>query len=79
VAKRTLRPAAEVGHSVDMLAFDAARVLIKFGSANPDWDEWRNLKNALLKILPLLSNSARESVGATCSRFQAMVRSENEE
>lgn len=54
---------------IDTLAFCAARVLGKYGIETPDWDEWRDLKNALLEILPELSKETGNKVGFTCSEF----------
>jgi hypothetical protein len=52
---------------LDDLALNAARVLSKYG--NSDWDEWRDLKNSLLKIHPSLSEYAKQKVGYACSEF----------
>lgn len=56
--------------NVDDLAMCAARVLSKFGSHNPDWTEWRELKDALLKIQSELDDKyVQNSVGYACSAF----------
>ena len=43
--------------------------MVKYGTKTPDWDEWRDLKNALLKIHPSLKGQAKEQVGPACSTF----------
>ena len=54
---------------IDKLAFCAARVLSKYGIESPDWDEWRDLKNALLDVHPILSKFEAEYTGQHCSTF----------
>lgn len=61
---------------VDMLALNAARVLGKFGSANPDWTEWRCLKDSLLKAMPLMSKEVKDIVGGECSDFNQCLSRE---
>jgi hypothetical protein len=60
--------------STDLLAIAAARVLLKFGTANPDWSEWRALRDALLKVKPLLGSEAGKTVGQACSTFTEAMR-----
>jgi len=55
--------------AVEDVALSAARVLAKFGMETPDWDEWRTLKNDLLRLHPFLRGHTREVVGAICSEF----------
>lgn len=50
------------------LASAASRVLSKYGVQ--DWTEWRDLKDALLRIHPYLEDGhARETTGRACSNF----------
>ena len=46
------RKNAKMDDAVSSLAISASRVLAKFGEQNPDWQEWRDLKADLLKIMP---------------------------
>lgn len=61
-------------HEFDALAVRAARVLLKFGIATPDWDEWVDLKNQLLKVHRDLDPDAKEYVGKACSAFDEAAR-----
>ena len=56
--------------SFENLASCAARVLLKYGTQNPDWTEWRELKDALLKTHPKIQDkTCAASVGHACSEF----------
>jgi hypothetical protein len=54
---------------VDELAIAVARVLVKYGSANADYTEWREVKDILLKLHPHLGEQAEKQVGMACSSF----------
>lgn len=45
------------------------RVLTIHGQENPDWTEWRDLKDALLKLHPFLDGYVKEQVGRACSSY----------
>lgn len=62
---------------LDTLAYTASRVLSRYGEPNSDWDEWRDLKNALLKILPRLSEDFATDVGRRCSSYLETFHREN--
>lgn len=56
--------------AIDSVALTASRVLSKFGEENPDYQEWQDLKNALLELHPYLNNKyIQERVGGICSHF----------
>ena len=54
---------------LDVLAMDAARVLSRHGTHDPDWKEWVALRNSLLKVQPSLGPEAARTVGLACSAF----------
>lgn len=56
-------------HLIDAVAISAATVLVKYGMGNPDWTEWRTLKDDLLKLHPHLTGHAKNKVGHACSTF----------
>lgn len=54
---------------LERVLHDTCRVLYKFGASNPDYTEWQDLKNSLLRLHPFLKGESRAVVGHACSDF----------
>ncbi len=69
IMKRKQPKALFFAEHLDALAETASRVLYKYGSENPDWKEWRYLKDALLRIQGELSPDTAKIVGSNCGAY----------